>query len=114
MHAVHVAREQIHHRRREQAEVAGVERILQAALGAIERNVDLELIALEAGAKPVQVVQGEEQESVGEGEIFLQQPIAVEAGAGDGQQRLAVIEADLGNGAGGAEVYAAPVSVERT
>ncbi len=53
--------------------------IFQSGLRARETEVDLELIPFRLRKNPAQILQGKKQQSLGKREVFLQQPVSLEA-----------------------------------
>jgi hypothetical protein len=86
--AVGAALEQVDGRRAVEREMGGVERLFEAGVAAVQQDDDFEL-ALRAGAQRRAAVRHfDEHEALGEGEVFLQQAVALEAALAAGQQRV--------------------------
>ncbi len=79
VHTIQGARKQIHRRGTKQAEMSGIERVLQSRLRALHGEIDLDLVRLAGLHCLAQIVHREEQEALGEREVFLQQSITLKA-----------------------------------
>ena len=91
--AVAAARHQVHDRRAEQRELARVDQPLEVAVGAVEQDHDLHRVAAHRRGRGPQLVDAEEQVAVREGEVLVQQPVALERARVVGQERLVGLEA---------------------
>jgi hypothetical protein len=78
VNAVCASREYVHSRRAVEREVRCVHAALEPGLVSIEQQGDLELIARVALQRRCEALDVEEEESLREGEVFLQQPVTLE------------------------------------
>ncbi|PAV66564.1 hypothetical protein WR25_01165 [Diploscapter pachys] len=91
--AIHPAREQVDRRGAERHELGGAHAAFQRGVDTVEQHQQLQLLAVAALDRALQPGEVDEQIALGQGEILLQQAIALEGLRHHRQRCFAVIEA---------------------
>ncbi|MNF46645.1 hypothetical protein D3C84_278180 [compost metagenome] len=91
--AVGAAREEVHRRGAEGLELLGGHRAFEAGVETVEQHHQLQFLADGALHATGQAPELDEEETVGQGEVLLQQAVSLEGAGHHRQRRVAVVEA---------------------
>ena len=97
---IQAPREQVDRRGTEWQELTGADLVLQVAVDAVEQHDQFQLFTAALAHGTAQTREIDEQETLRQGEVFLQQAIALESLRHYRQGRLGVIEAARAQGVG--------------